>query len=263
MKAVVTGANGTLGKKLVAHLKSQGWDVVPWNRRAVPACDWHESELFLRRVDPDVVFHLAIASQPTGIQDEGWRINHDWPAQIAELCKQQQRTMIFTSTAMVFSDDAKGPFTEASQPDAASGYGFEKRMAEEAIRRINGDVRIARLGWQIDTQPGGNNMVEHLSNQFAEQGQISASKRWYPACSMLTDTAKALTALVDKPAGTYMLDSNREWTFYEIARALSSNFGFGWKVEANEDFVFDQRLQDQRICLPALSERLPALTSGI
>lgn len=259
MKAVVTGTKGTLGKKLVSHLLNHGWDVIPWNRSIVAACDWYESELFLSRVKPDVVFHLAIASQPIGLENESWYINHDWPAQIAELCKQQGRRMIFTSTAMVFSDNAIGPFTPDSLPDAEHGYGYEKRMAEETIRRINPDARIARLGWQINDKPGGNNMVENLSQQFAEHGQISASNRWFPACSMLTDTAAALEFLVDQPGGTYMLDSNLKWTFFDIVNALNSTFGFDWEVEANQDFVFDQRMQDPRVVMPSLKDRLPSL----
>jgi dTDP-4-dehydrorhamnose reductase len=56
-----------------------------------------------------------------------------------------------------------------------------------------------------------------------------------------------------------MLDSNERWTFYEIARALSARHGGRWQVEPSEDFVFDQRMRDERIQLPSLKERLPGL----
>jgi len=33
-----------------------------------------------------------------------------------------------------------------------------------------------------------------------------------------------------------------------------------WEVVANQDFVFDQRMQDPRLPMPSLSEAFPALT---
>lgn len=127
----MTGANGTLGRVLCGHLQQQGWQVIPWLRQAVEPCDHEQSRIMLERVRPDALFHLAIASTTTGRDNEGWLINHDWPIQLAELCRIQGIRLLFTSTAMVFSDHAPGPFTLESQPDANEGYGFEKRMAEE------------------------------------------------------------------------------------------------------------------------------------
>ena len=60
---------------------------------------------------PDVVFHLAIASQPTGIENEGWRVSVEWSARLAEAGAAAGAHFVFTSTAMVFSNDARGPFT--------------------------------------------------------------------------------------------------------------------------------------------------------
>lgn len=259
MKAVVTGANGTLGQILCETLRSEGWTVIPWNRQLVPANNLDEGRLFLQRIKPDVVFHLAIASTATGAANEGWHINHDWPAQLADICREQGRHLLFTSTAMVFSDNATGPFTPHSRPDAGQGYGYEKRMAEEAIRRRLPSAHIVRLGWQIGTGPGGNNMVEHLRQQQLNNGKVLASRRWLPACSALADTSKLLLAVLSQPGGTYMLDSNRRWTFYDIARAINDRYTFGWQVEASDDFVFDQRLQDERLPVPPLSEHFPLL----
>lgn len=80
---------------------------------------------------------------------------------------------------MVFTDDAVGPFTPESVPDAREGYGFEKYTAEQQIRQANPDAVIARLGWQIGAAPGSNNMIDFL----AKQDVVRASEKWFPACS--------------------------------------------------------------------------------
>ncbi|GAA5219233.1 sugar nucleotide-binding protein [Corallincola platygyrae] len=262
MKAIVTGANGTLGKHLCSHLRNLGWQVLPWDRHAVEVNNWDQSYQFLQRIKPDAIFHLAIASTSTGMDNEGWRINHDWPLQLADLCRELNIELIFTSTAMVFSDFAIGPFTPNSVPDAPEGYGFEKMRAEEGVRAKLPTAKIVRLGWQIDETPGGNNMLENLCQQAKQgNGTVSASERWYPACSAIKDTVAGLAQAYDLPAGTYMLDSNRQWTFFDVVRAINAKHDMKWNVVANQDFVFDQRMQDPRLPVPSLSERFPLLKS--
>lgn len=259
MKTLITGASGTVGRALARRLERSGHTVVAWDRRAVPIDEYHAMERFVRDEAPDVVYHLAIASRPTGRAGESWLVNFEWSSELAWITRVLGVRMVFASTAMVFSDRAVGPFTRASVPDAAEGYGFEKRMAEERVRYQNPDVVVARLSWQIGDAPGSNNMVDFLDRQARERGHVRASTRWYPAAAFLEDTADALVALAGMPADVYMLDSNRSFTFHEIASALGRRHGGAWPVVATEDFVHDQRMVDERVAMPPLDERLPEL----
>ncbi|MFL5345773.1 MAG: sugar nucleotide-binding protein [Hyalangium sp.] len=258
-RVIITGANGTVGARLSHFLRQQGFDVIPWDRSRVPVDDYAAMERFVRESAPEVLFHLAIASRPTGRPGESWLINYEWPSELAWITRTLGIRFVFSSTAMVFSNDARGPFTRDSQPDAAEGYGYEKRRAEERVFHQNPEARVVRLGWQIGEEPTGNNMVAFLEDKMRQEGRARVSTRWYPACSMLDDTVRALHALSQAEPGLYMLDSNERWTFYEIARALNARHGGRWQVEPTEDFVFDQRMRDERIRLPSLKERLPEL----
>jgi len=259
MKALITGANGTVGARLGNHLRRQGAEVTGWDRSAVPVDDYGRMEAFVRSVAPDVLFHLAIASKPVGRPGESWLINYEWTSELAWICRVLGVRFVFSSTAMVFSDDAKGPFTLASQPDAKEGYGYEKRRAEERVFHQNPDARVVRLGWQMDDVPEGNNMVAALEGQMREKGRVEASTRWYPACSFLDDTVAALQRLSEEAPGLYMVDSNEKWTYFEIVSALNQRRGKPWRVVPNEGFVFDQRMRDERLGVPSLKKRLPAL----
>ncbi|MBC8042032.1 MAG: sugar nucleotide-binding protein [Rhizobacter sp.] len=261
MKAVLTGSTGTVGSALSKHLSEQGAEVIGWDRSRMRPGDQQAAEKFLREAKPDVLFHLAVASQPAGIADEYHIVGTVWPEQLAELTRRLDIRFVFTSSVMVFSDDAKGPFTPETSPDAAMGYGAEKRRAEELIRHANADAIIARLGWQIggNDVTDRNDMASFLERQWKAEGVIRASSKWFPACSFLSDTAAALTQLASMPGSSYLLDANRQWSFYDICVALRTARDATWHIEATEDFIYDQRMIDLRIELPSLKVRLPDL----
>lgn len=259
MNAVVTGANGTVGSVLKTLLEKRGDRVVGWDRAAVSVDDPRAMEEFLQKTDPEVLFHLAIPSKSTGRDNEGWIVNVEWPTHLARITKRRNIPLVFTSSVMVFTDAAKGPFTIDSVPDAKEGYGFEKRTAEARVREANADARIVRLGWQIGTTVGSNNMIDFLERKMREDGRIQASRRWLTACSFLEDTAGALARLANMPPGLYQLDSNERWSFFEIVSALKRHRGAHWNVEPSDDFVYDQRMIDPRPAMPSLCERLSEL----
>lgn len=257
MKILITGINGTIGAVLRSRLIAAGHEVIGWDRNQVPLDDYARMENFVRSAAPDAVYQLAIASQSTGRPNESWLVNYEWASELAWITRVLSIPFVFTSTAMVFSNDASGPFTVSSTPDASEGYGGEKRAAEQRVFAQNPAARVVRLGWQIGDAPGSNNMIDYLDRMQRESGVVRVSERWFPACSLLTDTADALMRLSAMSPGLYHLDSNRRWNFFQIVAALNEIRGRPWQVEATQDFVYDQRLLDERLNVPSLAERLP------
>jgi hypothetical protein len=91
---------------------------------------------------------------------------------------------------------------------------------------------------------------------------VKASREWKPATSFLHDTAAALTWLLDEAAaarfrGVAMSDGDRVGTsFYDIVRAPSDLHGGAFKVEADDAFVCDQRMLDERVPVGQTQQRL-------
>jgi len=149
MKALVTGANGTVGKALAAYLEKQKITVIPWDRTKYPVNNFQKMVDLLINVSPDVLFHLAIASKNTGLRDEERLVNKVWPKRLAKYTLGLGIKFVFTSSVMVFSDKAKGPFTINSSPNETDGYGKYKRDMEELLPLLNSNTIVVRLGWQI------------------------------------------------------------------------------------------------------------------
>lgn len=259
MRAIITGASGAVGGGLKQYLEGRGDTVIPWDRNQTPIDDYAATENFVRAAQPDVLFHLATASRLTGRENEGWWVNYHWTSELAWICRQLKVRFLFTSSVMVYTNQAVGPFTPETIPDEVEGYGYEKLQAEGRALAQNPDAVIARIGWQIGEQPGSNNMLEFFQRQTQQHGEVKASQRWYPACSFIADTASALVDLIQQSGGVYLVDSNTRWTFYEIASALNGIHQGRWNITPTTDFVYDQRMIDSRVSIPALNVRLPAL----
>lgn len=258
-KALITGIHGTIGSALKKKLEDSEVEVISWNRDEVSITDYSAMLDFVSRTQPDVIFHLAIASNPTGRENESWIVNYEWTSELAWITRILNIKFIFISTAMVFSDHAIGPFSIYSEPDATEGYGYEKLQAEHRVHYQNPQSVILRLGWQIGKSPGSNNMIDYFEKKQSETGKVEASNKWFPACSFLEDTVDVLLGSFHFPASTYLVDANKKWNFYEIAFSLNSLHNNRWTIVETDHFVYDQRMIDDRIKIKSLNYHLKNL----
>lgn len=249
MRILMTGASGTLGPKVRRALESAGATAVGWDRHRVSPDDEAASRAFVHEVRPDAIVHLGMGSER-------------WAALLAGAAAVRDVPFVFTSTAMVFHDEPDGPHRPEDERTARDDYGRYKIRCEDAIRAANPSACVARIGWQIDPDATGNNMLAHLDAWQREGGRVEASTRWRPACSFMEDTASALWTLVRDPvAGVVHLDSNAAsgFTFDQVARALADRFDRDWTVVPTDAYRHDQRLAGNEERMPDLALRLPAL----
>lgn len=242
MKLLVTGLGGTLAPRLAEAARAAGHEVVGWDRSAVDPEDEAAAARWLDALRPDAIAHLGMGSARLA----GW---------LAARCER----FVFTSTAMVFDHEPDGPHDAADARTARDDYGRYKIACEDAVRAASATAAIARIGWQIDPERPGNNMLMALDDWQRRDGRVGASQAWTPACSFMADTAAALLELLARPQpGIHHLDGNAEcgWRFDELARALARRFQRDWRVEVHEDYRHDQRLVGGPTRLPPLSERL-------
>jgi len=241
---LITGMHGNLAPVVARRFAQDGWQIVSWDRAQVDPGDPDACYRFWDAVRPDAVCHLALGSE-------------EWAARMALIAAGERIPYLFSSSVMVFDGHSGGPFGEFTESNASDEYGRYKIRCEECIRQCNPDAMVARIGWQIGSERGGSSMLEHLWQQMETRGRIAASTAWYPACSLMTDTAQGMLELVKRrQPGVFHLDSNARdrFNFFEVVTALKTlHRADSWRIEANQDYANDQRLLDDRIQIRDLS----------
>ena len=234
-KVLLTGMNGTVAPAIAEELRRRGCEVASWDRGAVSPDDRQAVARFIREVKPSALVHCATGSA-------------QWAEDMARVCAEEGSKFLYVSSASVYGTQQQGPFTVYDTPETGDDYGRYKLECEQRVRAANEQAIVVRIGWQIALRRGGNNMVEHLAQKQAEHGHIAASTEWFPACSFLEDTARALAgALEGAKAGLYLLDGNPGWSFWQIAGALNRAMRGGWEVRECQDFRWNNRMVDPRL----------------
>ena len=234
MKVLVTGMNGTVAPALAQALRAAGHEVIGWNRALIPPEEPVAVRGFIEEQQPDALCHLGMGSAR-------------WAESMARVCLERQLRFLFTSSVSVFSPRQQGPFTVEAPPEPDDDYGRYKLECEQRIRAVDPDARIVRLGWQIGSGPGGNQMLEYLERTHREAGRIEASTQWYPACSFLADTAQSLlTILQGGPSGLCHLDGNPGLDFHAIAGRLRRLHHTDWTIVPVDAPVQNHRMIDPR-----------------
>ena len=247
MRFLVTGVNGTVAPVVVRRLEAGGHETVAWDRSRVSPDDREAVRRFVAETAPDWIIHAAMGAP-------------EWAASLAESCETGPSRMLYVSSSSVFSGSGAGPYRPDADTDASDDYGLYKIACERAVAAAHPRALIVRIGWQIGSAPGGNNMLTWLADNQAREGAVRASTRWYPACSFLDDTAEAFVDLISRSAeGVWHVDANPGLTMFEIASRLNVLHGRPWTIVPAEDPVLDTRLADDRVAIAAITERLPAV----
>ena len=244
-KILITGMNGTVAPALAAGAPKNTVEIFSWDRAAVPPEDHERGTQFLSTLQPDGIIHCAMGPP-------------DWADWLAKQSSAQRIRYLYVSSVSVFSNQCRGPFTIHSKPDAEDDYGRYKAECEHRVATENSDAIIARLGWQIGSAPGSNNMIDFFTTRQREEGVVHASQHWRPSCCFLEDTAQALWALYRDPTakGIYQLEGNPGLSFYDIAKKLNRLHKNAWHINAIEEPDWDNRMEDTRIEVTPITKHL-------
>jgi dTDP-4-dehydrorhamnose reductase len=176
MRVAVTGANGRLGRALIAALEEAPFTgpmgPLAWTRNDVDldVIDERTVERLLRRDRPEVVIHAAAWTDVDGCAREpsrATRRNGDATGSLARACASGGVDLVTVSTNEVFDGtrtDGHG-YRPDDEPSPANAYGASKaegeRQASTAYATAGARLAIARTSWLHG--PPGNDFPEKIA----------------------------------------------------------------------------------------------------
>jgi dTDP-4-dehydrorhamnose reductase len=149
MRIVVTGAEGGLGRPLVARAGREH-EVFGFGHRDLPV---EERERVLRRISdaaPDVVVHLAAMTAVDRCEEDPERafaVNAAGTANVADAAREAEALLVYTSTDYVFDGEKGEPYVESDAPSPLSAYGKSKLAGEDEVRSRGIEHLVVRCGW--------------------------------------------------------------------------------------------------------------------
>lgn len=230
MKVAITGSRGTLGRALVRHAESAGYQILPLNR---PEYDITQPASLLQAIadfQPDLVIHPAAYTNVDGAESEpdvAFSVNGLGTRNVALACEQVSAPLVYVSTNMVFFDETRRtPFTELETPRPVGVYATSKRAGEIYVEGLMRRFYIARVSWLYGRE--GDSFVHKIVRAADKNGKLSVVADEVATPTYAEDLAPALFRLAQTGLyGWYHLVSEGECSRFEYAREIMRLTGRG------------------------------------
>ncbi len=237
MRILISGMNGTVAPVCAERLIGLGHNPVAWDRSVLPIGSYDQVQDAIKASGAEAVFHIATGPL-------------DWAQWIAQACSELGLGLMHTSSVSVYGAHQSGPLSVLDAPEPDDDYGRYKLEGERKILGTCPSASVFRIGWQLGTAPGSNNMVDYFHKNHRENGEVRVSRHWTPASSRLQDTAECLCRHYFQGfSGIYHVDGNPGLSLYDIAAIAVPEL----PIVALDEPVRDNRMVDERIQIASLT----------
>lgn len=225
MRVLVTGANGMLGRDLIAALA--GREVTALGRADLDVTDAAAVAAAVR--GHDVVVNCAAYTKVDDAEaheDEAYAVNATGPGNLARACAETGARLVTISTDYVFDGAATAPYAEDLPRDPINAYGRSKAAGEELALEAHPDgTYVVRTAWLYGAH--GPNFAQTMLNLAKTKDTWSVVDDQLGQPTWTADLAEQIVALVDAgaPAGIYHGTNSGQATWYEFARAVLEESG--------------------------------------
>ncbi|WP_328473941.1 sugar nucleotide-binding protein [Actinoplanes sp. NBC_00393] len=160
-RVLITGATGSLGRRVLARAAAAGLQPVGASFRSGPADvrmdirDPGEVRRVLGEVRPEVIIHTAAG------RDRGdWPATADGAAHVAVAAADLGVRLVHVSSDAIFSGRAVD-YDEQALPDPVYAYGAAKAAAETAVRAVLPSAAVVRTSLILGDGNGAHEILTH------------------------------------------------------------------------------------------------------
>lgn len=238
MNILVTGANGLLGRAVMAELRRRGHHGIAVGRapqcRSTDAaayvqadlCDASAVQALFAGVQPDAVIHCAAWTDVDGAElpenrEQVFAINAGGTKNVAEACRGADCKMIYITTDYVFDGTDTAPYpADCTHFAPLNVYGQSKLAGEHAVAETLERYFIVRTSWVYGT--GGKNFVRTMLQLSRTHDTLRVVCDQVGTPTYVPDLARLLADMVETDRyGRYnAVNSGGYLSWYDFACAI-------------------------------------------
>ncbi|MBQ7257013.1 MAG: sugar nucleotide-binding protein [Abditibacteriota bacterium] len=249
MKIVLTGSHGFVGARLKKTIedaqKKEDVSLLCVDRNDVNVYDYSDLGAYiLDHVGPSfVIVHTAAMSDPKECeenQDEAYRANVVYTQNVAHICSDFNKPLIFLSSDQVYDFKNESEHREYDIPSPTNFYGKTKLWAERIIKDICPPHYIFRLSWQYDVirnDVPNKGIISQIMKAVKTGEKIHQSKKSYRYVTWVNVTILFIMQAVAGriPCGTYNLASVTNKSCYDLYKYTMEVLGINPKEYLKAD----------------------------
>lgn len=224
-KIIVFGASGQLGQclKLVAEQESiSDINFLPEEQANILNLDGLRAIFQIE--SPLYCINCAAYTAVDKAEDEldlARKINCDGAANLANLCKEFNSTLIHISTDFVFRGNDTKPLNETDLAEPINVYGLTKLEGEKAIIDATQKHYILRTSWLYSEY--GNNFVKTMLRLGSEKEELRIISDQIGTPTYAIDLAKCILKITQNDQqqyGLYHYSNEGVTSWYDFAKAV-------------------------------------------
>ncbi|MGV8074527.1 MAG: dTDP-4-dehydrorhamnose reductase [Syntrophobacteraceae bacterium] len=228
-QVVVIGAQGMLGRDLVASLHEAGLRATGLDMPELDITKAEETITSIRNTSAGIVVNCAAYTAVDKAESESeaaFAVNRDGAGNLALACKQLRIPLIHLSTDYVFDGSAKRPYRENDPTKPLGIYGMSKWEGEEAVRSRIDEHIILRTSWLFGIH--GQNFVKTIFRLAREREELRVVSDQYGCPTWTGDLVAAIVRMSEQILshqstpqwGTYHYCGNVKTSWYDFALAI-------------------------------------------
>ncbi len=230
MKALVLGANGTLGRALTELLPTNEGGGFEVEARGRADCDLTNENALARAVteaEADVVFNAAAYTNVDRAEEEpdvAYQVNALGPEALARVTAGLGVKLIHYSTDFVFDGELERPYDEFDEPSPQGLYARSKLAGERLATAASRRVFIVRVGCLYGHD--GRNFPSTISRRLLAGETVRADRDRLGSPTWVRDVAVVSGALAHtEHFGLYHCTSAGQTSWADYARFMATELG--------------------------------------
>lgn len=226
MKIVLLGSRGQLGRCLIDQFSRKNIELISANRDQLDITNELKLELFLKKINPDVVINATAYTDVDKAESEkeiAHSLNHIAVGNLAKLCKKFNSLLFHYSTDYVFDGTSSVPYLETDKTNPKGIYGITKLQGEKLIRLSGCNYIIIRTSWVFSEY--GKNFFKTMLLLAQKNDTIKVVNDQVGCPTYAQDIAKATIKIINKlkslsHSEIYNFSGNEECTWFDFANEI-------------------------------------------